>query len=63
MKYKLLFLAIPAILFFWVMAVAVLAQEEVPAPYAELENPFPWDDASAQQAGEEVYKNSCLGCH
>ncbi len=63
MKVKLLLLAIPALVFFWVMTVAVLAQEEVPAPYAELENPFPWDDASAQQVGEEVYENSCLGCH
>ena len=49
--------------FLWVMGSAVLAQEEVPPPYAGLKNPFPWDDASVQEAGKVIYRNSCLGCH
>ncbi len=48
---------------FWVMAAAVLAQEEVPAPYAGQENPFAWDEETAISAGQEIYKKSCLGCH
>ena len=62
-KFKLLFIAISVMLFLWVMAVAVMAQEEVLSSYAGLKNPFPWSDASAQEAGKELYKQSCLGCH
>ncbi len=40
-----------------------MAQEEPPPPYAGLENPFPWSDASTQEAGKELYQRSCLGCH
>ncbi len=63
MKFKLLLTGTSITLFLWVMAVAVMAQEEVPASYAGLENPSQWDDASAREAGEELYKQSCLGCH
>ncbi len=63
MKLKLLFMVLPAVLFLWVMAAAVIAQEEVPAAYAGLENPFAWDDASAVTGGGDLYKKSCLGCH
>jgi mono/diheme cytochrome c family protein len=63
LKFKLLFAAVPITLFLWVMAAAVTAQEEIPSPYAGQENPFSWDDESAISAGQELYKNSCLGCH
>ncbi len=63
LKLKLLFMVLPAALFLWVMAAAVIAQEEVPAPYAGLENPFAWQDASAVSDGGKLYKKSCLGCH
>lgn len=46
-----------------VMAPAVMAQGEPPAPFAGLENPFAWDDEPAQAAGSLVYRQSCLGCH
>jgi len=46
-----------------VMAPAVLAQDEPPAPFAGLQNPFAWDDETARQAGSQVYRQSCLGCH
>ena len=49
------------------LSTVVLAQdgpdEEVPAPYAGLDNPFPWDDEAALTAGETVYKSRCQGCH
>ena len=49
------------------LSTAVLAQdgpdEEVPAPYAGLDNPFAWDDETALTAGEAVYKSRCQGCH
>ncbi len=63
LKLKLLFMVLPAALFLWVMAAAVIAQEEVPAPYAGLENPFAWDDAPARDSGQQIYQSSCLGCH
>ena len=63
LKVKLLLMALPAALFLWVMAAAVIAQEEVPAPYAGLENPFAWDDASVRDSGQQIYQSSCLGCH
>ncbi|MBI2861082.1 MAG: c-type cytochrome [Chloroflexi bacterium] len=45
------------------LATAVVAQEEPPPPYAGMKNPFPWDDAGAQQAGKAQYQKSCAGCH
>ncbi|MBI2869413.1 MAG: c-type cytochrome [Chloroflexi bacterium] len=45
------------------LGLAVTAQQEVPAPYAGLANPFAWDDAGVQQAGKKVYQQSCAGCH
>ena len=43
---------------------AVFAQDEpVPPPYAGMKNPFPWDDATAQNAGKRTYQQQCLGCH
>ncbi len=47
-----------------VLSGAALAQEEeVPAPYAGLENPFPWDDTSVQEAGGVIFQGSCAVCH
>ncbi len=48
-----------------VLSGAVLAQEEieVPPPYAGLENPFPWNDTSAQEAGMAVFQEFCVVCH
>ncbi|MFQ5996997.1 MAG: c-type cytochrome [Dehalococcoidales bacterium] len=63
LKFKLLLMAISVMFFLWVMGVAVIAQEEVPPPYAGLKNPFPWSDASARETGKELYKQSCIGCH
>lgn len=45
------------------LGTAVLAQDEVPPPYAGLKNPFPWSDASVQAAGKALYQLYCLGCH
>ena len=42
---------------------AVALAQEVPPPYAGLENPFPWDDKAAQEAGKPIYERSCLACH
>jgi mono/diheme cytochrome c family protein len=44
-------------------AAAVMAQNEVPPPYAGATNPFSWDDQQAQAAGAAVFKGSCIGCH
>lgn len=64
MKLRLLIGVILAISLMMVLAVSVLAQDaEVPAPYAGIKNPFPWDDASAQKAGKDIYQRSCQGCH
>ncbi len=51
---KLKFLSVTALvsLFLTVLATAVLAQEEIPAPYAGLKNPLPWGDVPAQEAGK-----------
>ncbi len=62
MKVRFLPILVFAALFIFVLAGAVMAQE-VPAPYAGLKNPFPWDDTSAQEAGKGIYQQSCLGCH
>ena len=65
MKFKLLSVAVFVALLLMVLAAAVLAQEEieVPPPYAGLENPFSWDDASAQEAGKVIFQESCAVCH
>jgi mono/diheme cytochrome c family protein len=62
MKIRFFLVLVFATIFIFVLASAVMAQE-VPAPYADLKNPFPWDDTSAQEAGKEIYQQSCLGCH
>ncbi len=62
MKVRFFPILVFAALFIFVLASAVMAQE-VPAPYAGLKNPFPWDDTSAQEAGKGIYQQSCLGCH
>jgi mono/diheme cytochrome c family protein len=62
-KLFLIVMAVSATLILWVLATAVLAQEETPPPYAGLENLFPWNDASAQEAGKAIFRQSCLGCH
>ncbi len=56
-------IVVPAIFLVWVLATAVLAQTELPPPYAGLKNPFPWSDATAQEAGKGLYQRSCSGCH
>ncbi|MDP2719628.1 MAG: c-type cytochrome [Dehalococcoidia bacterium] len=53
---------LPALLVLFLLATTVIAQE-VPPPYAGATNPFKWDDASAQNAGKQIYQQSCLGCH
>ncbi len=65
MKFRLLLIILVITFFLWVLATAVLAQEEteVPAPYAGLRNPFSWSDTSAQEMGKELYQQSCSGCH
>ena len=63
MKFRLFFIAVSITSFLWVLATAVMAQGEPPPPYAGLKNPFPWSDASAQEAGKKLYQQSCLGCH
>ncbi len=67
MKLRLLLIVLAVTFLLWVLAAAVLAEEEqpseVPAPYAGLKNPFSWSDASAQEAGKGIYQLSCLGCH
>ncbi len=65
MKFRVLLIVLVVAFLLWVLATAVLAQEEieVPAPYAGLTNPFPWSDASVQAAGQELYQKSCSGCH
>lgn len=63
LKVKPVLAVLPVAFLFWVMAAAVLAQEEVPAPYAGQENPFAWEEETAISAGQELYNKSCLGCH
>ncbi len=63
MKVKWLFLFLMMILPLLLWAGIARAQEEVPAAYSGKVNPFPWGDASAQQAGMGLYRQSCLGCH
>ncbi|MBI4186160.1 MAG: c-type cytochrome [Chloroflexi bacterium] len=63
MKLKLLAVIGFGVLLLWSTAAVVMAQEEPPAPYAGMKNPFPWDDTSVQQEGEKIYQQSCLGCH
>lgn len=63
MKFRAFFVAVSVTFLLWVLATAVMAQEEPPPPYAGLRNSFPWDDASVQEAGQGLYQRSCLGCH
>lgn len=63
MKLKLLLGVSVAAFLAAISAAAVVAQEEVPPPYAGLKNPFKWDDPDVQASGKNVYKQSCLGCH
>jgi mono/diheme cytochrome c family protein len=63
MKSNLLVTAVLATFLLFILATAVMAQEETPPPYAGLKNPFLWSDAPVQEAGERLYQSSCLGCH
>ncbi len=63
MKFKLLLTFVSVAFLLWVLATAVMAQGEPPPPYAGLKNPFPWSDASAQEAGKKLYQQSCQACH
>lgn len=62
-KFKFTFIFASVFLFLLLLATSVIAQEETPPPYAGLNNPFPWDDASVQEAGKGAYQQFCLGCH
>lgn len=63
MRIRWLLAAVAAALLVLAVGQAVLAQGEVPPPYAGLKNPFAWSDAAAQASGKQVYQQSCLGCH
>lgn len=63
MKFRLLCIISAGVFLVLALTTAVLAQEEPPPPYAGLENPFAWNDTSAQAAGKKLYQQSCLGCH
>jgi mono/diheme cytochrome c family protein len=63
MKFKLLLIVLTITFLLWVLTTAVMAQEEPPPPYTSLKNPFPWSDASVQEAGEGLYQQYCLSCH
>ncbi len=63
MKLWLLLAVVAATFFMIVLAFAVMAQEEPPAPYTGLKNPFSWSDTSAREAGKRTYQRSCMGCH
>ncbi len=62
-KFKFIFIFASVFLFLLLLAGSVIAQEETPPPYAGLKNPFPWDDASVQEAGKGIYQQFCIGCH
>lgn len=66
MKSRVLLIGAAATLLLLVSASVLLAagpDPEVPATYAGMSNPFPWDDADAQAAGKVGYNRSCQGCH
>ena len=63
MKFRLLCIILTGVFLGLVLTTAALAQEEPPPPYAGLENPFAWNDTSAQETGKGLYQQSCLGCH
>ncbi len=63
MKFSLLLAVVAATFFMIVLAFAVMAQEEPPAPYTGLKNPFSWSDTSAREVGKSTYQRSCTGCH
>ena len=63
MRGRIVFIAAVVGLLLLGLGSVVLAQEEVPSPYAGSENPFPWGDTSAQEVGRGLYQQSCLGCH
>lgn len=52
-----------AVTLFIILGAIALGGEDTPASYAGLQNPFPWSDTDAQQAGKKVYQQSCQGCH
>ncbi len=62
-RFRLLSAAVSVTILLWILGTAVQAQDEPPPPYAGLKNPFPWDNTSTQEAGKELYRQSCLGCH
>ena len=63
LKLKLLLGIVSAFFLFWALATVAFAQGEPPAPYAELQNPFPWTSNTTQKTGEVIYLRSCQGCH
>ena len=63
MKLKSAFIFLLPILCILVLTTIVLAEEDVPAPYTGLKNPFEWSDTSTQKDGTDLYKRICLSCH
>ncbi|MDP6142232.1 MAG: c-type cytochrome [Dehalococcoidales bacterium] len=65
MKVRLLAVTVFVTLLLIVLAAAALAQEEIEMPplYTGLENPFSWDDVSAQEAGKVIFQKFCAVCH
>ncbi|MBI4188356.1 MAG: c-type cytochrome [Chloroflexi bacterium] len=60
---KLIAIILTIAILLWLVPAIALAQEEVPAPYTGVKNPFPWGDSATQQTGKGIYQQSCLGCH
>ena len=63
MKVKLLFGATLLLAALSLVSIVAASAADVPAPYTGLKNPFAWTDTAAQQAGQKLYQQSCIGCH
>lgn len=60
---KLLILPLIAVALFLGLSGIVVAQSDIPPPYAGIRNPFSWSDVSIQAAGKPLYQQFCAGCH
>ena len=63
MKIKLVLGTVFAFCLLWLLGSVAFAQGEPPAPYAGLQNPFPWTSNVTQAAGKAQYQLSCQACH